>query len=87
MIVNRIKDDWRRAGLFSKSVTSLAAVFVTLFVIGPFLPFSLNYTASMPQGLYYTYKCSPKMGDIIQFKPSEAIWKFALDRGYALPYM
>jgi len=36
----------------------------------------------MPRGVYYTYGCSPAKGDIIQFKPAEEIWQFAVERKY-----
>lgn len=42
----------------------------------------MNFTASMPRGLYVTYDCAPKTGDIIQFRPGEDIWRFALERYY-----
>lgn len=58
-----------------------------LFIMAPFLPLSVNYTASMPRGLYYTSACSPQKNDIIQFRPPERIWNFAMDRHYVDPAM
>lgn len=39
----------------------------------------------MPRGLYYTFDCEPQRGDLIQFRPSEQDWNFALERGYVAP--
>ncbi len=74
-------------GGLAKTGSLLAILFVMLFIMAPFLPFSVNYTASMPRGLYYTSACSPQKNDIIQFRPPERIWNFALDRQYVDPVM
>lgn len=84
---NNIKARWKVAGILTKLLTIVSAAFVGLFLTAPILPFSLNFTPSMPLGLYYTYDCSPVKGDIIQFRPDEEIWQLALDRGYVTDRM
>lgn len=39
----------------------------------------------MPRGLYYTYDCTPERGGLIQFRPADSYWTFALERGYVAP--
>lgn len=73
---------WRNAGVLAKSAVCLGIVFIIVLIMAPF---SLNITASMPRGLYYTYSCVPKKGDIVQFRPSEEIWNFALEGQYVQP--
>ena len=79
---NNIKVRLKAAGNLAKVMTIVSALFVMLCISAPLLPFSLNLTPSMPRGLYYTYDCSPIKGDIIQFRPDEGVWQFALERGY-----
>lgn len=84
---NNIKARWKAACILAKVMTIVSVAFVMLFISAPLLPFSLNFTPSMPRGLYYTYECVAVKGDIIQFSPSEDVWQFAKDRGYVLARM
>jgi len=77
-----IKARWKVAGILTKLLTIVPVTFVVIFFSASFLPVSFNFTPSMPRGVYYTYDCSPAKGDIIQFKPTERTWQFAMDRKY-----
>lgn len=81
------KTRWKAAGRLAKALTIASVVFVMLFFAAPILPLSLNFTPSMPRGFYYTYDCTPIKGDIIQFRPANDVWQFALERGYVTDHM
>ncbi len=77
-----IKTRWKATGILTMVLAIVPVVFVVVFISASLLPVSFNFTPSMPRGLYYSYDCSPVKGDIIQFKPTERTWQFAVDRKY-----
>ncbi|MBL4603400.1 MAG: S26 family signal peptidase [Emcibacteraceae bacterium] len=82
MSVNNLKNFWKNGDVFIKAIVALSTAFILLFIFSPIIPLVFNTTKSMPRGLYYTFDCTPKRGDLIQFRPDILHWNLALERGY-----